>query len=89
MLICQLFVDSQAATFSHVSTGAALAVPAPMSGRAMPAPPAVTVSDARLMRLGWYLRWRPVAAMVSAPPLAGKDVWDTSQSVNLGQSHVQ
>lgn len=33
----------------------------------MPAPPAVTVSEARLMRLGWYLRCRPFAAMTWLP----------------------
>ncbi len=48
----QLSVDSQAATFSQVSTSAACAVPVPMSGRAMPAPPAVTVSEARLILFG-------------------------------------
>ncbi len=33
----------------------------------MPAPPAVTVSEARLIRLGWYLRCRPVAAIFRLP----------------------
>lgn len=37
------------------------------SGSAIPAPPAVTVSEARLIRLGWYLRCRPFAAMIRLP----------------------
>ncbi len=45
-------VDSQAATLFQVSTSAAWAAPAPMSGIAMPAPPAVTVSEARLILFG-------------------------------------
>lgn len=49
----QLSLDSQAATLSHTSTEAPWATPAPIRGSAMPAPPAVTVSDARLIRLGW------------------------------------
>lgn len=48
----QLFVDSQDATLFQVSTEAAWATPAPMSGSAIPAPPAVTASEARLMLLG-------------------------------------
>jgi hypothetical protein len=48
----QLFVDSQAATLFQVSTSAAFATPVPMSGIAIPAPPTVTVSDARLILLG-------------------------------------
>ncbi|GFN00655.1 hypothetical protein Sfulv_54650 [Streptomyces fulvorobeus] len=52
MLTCQLLVDSQAATFSHTSAEAAPADAAVMNGSAMPAPPAVTVSETRLMRLG-------------------------------------
>ncbi len=61
----QFPVDSQAATFSQVATSAACAGPAPMSGRAMPAPPAVTVSEARLILFGWYRRCRPRTAMES------------------------
>ncbi|GAA2926411.1 hypothetical protein GCM10010446_08500 [Streptomyces enissocaesilis] len=67
MLIFQLSVDSQAATFSQTSTEAASAAPGAISGRAIPAPPAVTVSDARLIRLGWYRRCRPDAAMTQLP----------------------
>ncbi|SCD66510.1 hypothetical protein GA0115239_10537 [Streptomyces sp. BpilaLS-43] len=65
--MCQLLVDSQAATFSHTSVEAAPAEAAVSSGSAMPAPPAVTVSEARLIRLGWYLRCRPFAAMTWLP----------------------
>lgn len=65
--MCQFPVDSQAATFSHTSVVAAPAEAAVRSGSAMPAPPAVTVSEARLMRLGWYLRCRPVAAIFRLP----------------------
>jgi hypothetical protein len=36
----------------QVSASAAWATPVPMSGRAMPAPPAVTVSEARLILFG-------------------------------------
>lgn len=43
--------DSQAATLAQVSAEAASAVPAATSGKASPAPPAVTVSDARLILL--------------------------------------
>lgn len=50
--MCQLPLDSQAATLFQVSASAAWATPVPMSGRAMPAPPAVTVSEARLILFG-------------------------------------
>ncbi|SCF59868.1 hypothetical protein GA0115280_102924 [Streptomyces sp. Cmuel-A718b] len=50
--MAQLPLDSQAATFSQTSPDAAPAEAAVMSGSAMPAPPAVTVSEARLIRLG-------------------------------------
>lgn len=56
MLIRQLEVDSQAATFSQTSSEAACTAPAPISGSAIPALPAVTVSEARLIRLGWWRR---------------------------------
>src|SRR5690606_4326556 len=52
VLVSQFPVLSQAATFSQVSTAAAFAVLAPANGRARPAPPAVTVRDARETRLG-------------------------------------
>lgn len=48
----QLLLDSHAATLFQVSTSAAWAVPVPMSGTAMPTPPAVTVSEARLILFG-------------------------------------
>ncbi|CAM5564063.1 hypothetical protein SGLAM104S_09709 [Streptomyces glaucescens] len=48
----QSLVDSQAATLSQVATSAACAAPAPTNGRAIPAPPAVTVSEARLILFG-------------------------------------
>lgn len=48
----QLSVDSQAATLFQVSTSAACATPVPISGSAIPAPPAVTVSEARLILFG-------------------------------------
>jgi len=48
----QFPLDSQAATLFQVDTSAAWAVPAPMSGIAIPALPAVTVSEARLILLG-------------------------------------
>lgn len=48
----QLLVDSQAATLFQVATSAAWAVPVPISGIAMPAPPTVTVSEARLILFG-------------------------------------
>ncbi|GFN08834.1 hypothetical protein Smic_73900 [Streptomyces microflavus] len=74
-------LDSQAATFSQTSPDAAPAEAAVMSGSAMPAPPAVTVSEARLIRLGWYLRCRPFAAMTGLPHWR----WDTSQAANVGR----
>jgi hypothetical protein len=77
--MCQLLVDSQAATFSRTSVDAPPAEAALMSGSAMPAPPAVTVSEAPLMRLGWYLRCRPFAAMTWLPHW----LQDTSQAANL------
>lgn len=48
----QSSVDSQAATLSQVAASAAWAVPVPTRGRASPAPPAVTVSEARLILFG-------------------------------------
>lgn len=63
----QLPLDSQAATLFQVEASAASAVPAATSGMASPAPPAVTVSEARLILLGWYRRCRPRTAMVRNP----------------------
>ncbi|GGL65474.1 hypothetical protein GCM10010129_06300 [Streptomyces fumigatiscleroticus] len=63
MLMPQSLLDSQAATLSQVPASAAWATPVPMSGRAIPAPPAVTVSEARLILFGWYRRCRPRTAM--------------------------
>jgi hypothetical protein len=48
----QLPLDSQAATLFQVPTSAAWATPPPTSGSAIPAPPAVTVSEARLILFG-------------------------------------
>lgn len=48
----QLPLDSQAATLFQVLASAACATPAPMRGIAIPALPAVTVSEARLIRFG-------------------------------------